>query len=78
MPGSPYLDEEPPGLMTWPQLMRILLFIFIFEVFVGTWVWTQFPDWRWLVYLILGIDLVALIGFYVWTTRVAEGEGDVE
>lgn len=77
MPGSPYLDKEPPGLMTWPQLMRILLFIFMFEVFVGTWIWTQFPDWRTLVYLILAIDFVALVGLYWWNNRQVE-PGDEE
>jgi hypothetical protein len=23
MPGSPYLDEPPKGLMTWPRLLKI-------------------------------------------------------
>ena len=23
MPGSPYLDEQPKGLMTWPRLLKI-------------------------------------------------------
>lgn len=23
MPGSPYLDEPPKGLLTWPRLLRI-------------------------------------------------------
>ena len=22
MPGSPYLDESPKGLLTWPKLLR--------------------------------------------------------
>jgi hypothetical protein len=25
MPGSPYLDEPPKGLMTWPRLLKITL-----------------------------------------------------
>ena len=69
MPGSPYLDERPPGLLTWPLLMPILLGIFLFECIVGVWVWTSFPDWRFIVYIILGIDLVTLIVIYVMTTR---------
>jgi hypothetical protein len=24
MPGSPYLDEPPKGLLTWPKLLRIV------------------------------------------------------
>ena len=69
MPGSPYLDERPPGVLTWPLLMPILLGIFLFECIVGVWVWTSFPDWRFIVYIILGIDLVTLIVIYVMTTR---------
>ncbi|MGA0240543.1 MAG: hypothetical protein ACO3L7_04290 [Poseidonia sp.] len=23
MPGSPYLDEPPKGLLTWPKLLRL-------------------------------------------------------
>ena len=69
MPGSPYLDERPPGLLTWPLLMPILLGVFLFECIVGVWVWTSFPDWRFIVYIILGIDLVTLIVIYVMTTR---------
>ena len=73
MPGSPYLDERPPGLLTWPLLMPILLGIFLFECIVGVWVWTSFPDWRFIVYIILGIDLVTLIVIYVMTTRTKGG-----
>ena len=25
MPGSPYLDQPPKGLLTWPKLLRIAL-----------------------------------------------------
>ena len=71
MPGSPYLDEWPPGLMTWPLLLPILLAIFVTECVVGVWVWTSYPDWRILVYIILGIDLVTLVVFYIMTTRVS-------
>ena len=71
MPGSPYLDERPPGLLTWPLLLPILLAIFVTECVVGVWVWTSHPDWRILVYIILGIDLVTLVVFYIMTTRVS-------
>ena len=40
MPGSPYLDERPPGLLTWPLLLPILLSIFVTECVVGVWIWT--------------------------------------
>ena len=71
MPGSPYLDERPPGLLTWPLLLPILLAIFVTECVVGVWILTSFPDWRIVVYIILGIDLVTLIVIYVMTTRVS-------
>ena len=71
MPGSPYLDERPPGLLTWPLLLPILLTIFVTECVVGVWIWTSFPDWRVVVYIILGIDLVTLIVIYIMTTRVS-------
>jgi len=53
--------------------MPILLGIFLFECIVGVWVWTSFPDWRFIVYIILGIDLVTLIVIYVMTTRTKGG-----
>ena len=71
MPGSPYLDGRPPGLLTWPLLLPILLTIFVTECVVGVWIWTSYPDWRIVVYIILGIDLVTLIVIYVMTTRVS-------
>ena len=71
MPGSPYLDERPPGLLTWPLLLPILLTIFVTECVIGVWIWTSFPDWRIVVYIILGIDLVTLIVIYIMTTRVS-------
>ena len=71
MPGSPYLDERPPGLLTWPLLLPILLTIFVTECVVGVWIWTSYPDWRIVVYIILGSDLGTLIVIYVMTTRVS-------
>ena len=71
MPGSPYLDERPPGLLTWPLLLPILLATFVTECVVGVWIWTSYPDWRVVVYIILGIDLVTLIVIYIMTTRVS-------
>ena len=71
MPGSPYLEERPPGLLTWPLLLPILLAIFVTECVVGVWIWTTYPDWRIIVYIILGIDLVTLIVIYIMTTRVS-------
>ncbi|MDP6906321.1 MAG: hypothetical protein QF440_02770 [Candidatus Thalassarchaeaceae archaeon] len=69
MPGSPYLEERPSGLLTWPLLMPILLTVFLLEGLVGTWVWFTFPSYRIIVYVILGIDLTILIIFFIVTTR---------
>ena len=69
MPGSPYLDERPPGLLTWPLLLPILLAIFVTECVVGVWIWTSYPDWRIVVYIILGIDLVTLSVIYIMSSR---------
>jgi len=69
MPGSPYLEERPPGILTWPMLMPILLGIFLTECVVGVWIWNSYPDWRIIVYIILGIDLVTLVVIYIMTMR---------
>ena len=69
LPGSPYLDERPHGLLTWPLLMPILLAVFLIECLVGFWIWTTYPSWKIVVYVILGIDLVVLVAFYVLTTK---------
>jgi len=61
--------EEPFSILAWPLLMPILFGIFLSECVVGGWVWTTLPEWRWLVYLIIGIDLLTLIVIYVMIVR---------
>ena len=73
MPGSPYLDEKPPGILTWPMLIPVLLGIFVTECIVGVWIWTSQPDCRYLVYIILAIDFITLIVIYIMSMRV-QGE----
>ncbi|MEE2812573.1 MAG: hypothetical protein VX627_06090 [Candidatus Thermoplasmatota archaeon] len=51
------------------MLMPILLGIFLTECVVGIWIWNSFPDWRIIVYIILGIDLVTLVVIYIMTMR---------
>ena len=70
------LQEEPFSILDWPLLMPILVGIFLSECVVGGWVWTALPEWRWLVYLIIGIDLLTLIVIYVMIVR-AKREGPV-
>ena len=64
-----YPHEEPFSILAWPLLMPILFGIFLSECIVGGWVWTALPEWRWLVYLIIGIDLLTLIVIYVMIVR---------
>ena len=73
MSDSTHLDEEPFSILDWPLLMPILVGIFLSECIVGGWVWTALPEWRWLVYLIIGIDLLTLIVIYVMIVRAKTG-----
>ena len=66
--------EEPFNILAWPLLMPILFGIFLSECIVGGWVWTALPEWRWLVYLIIGIDLLTLIVIYVMIVRAKTGD----
>ena len=67
------LEERPFSILDWPLLMPILFCIFLSECIVGGWVWTALPEWRWLVYLIIGIDLLTLIVIYVMIVRAKTG-----
>ncbi len=40
MPGSPYLEEPPKGLLTWPVLLRMTVPTLI-ALAIGAW-WTGF------------------------------------
>lgn len=35
MPGSPYFDERPKGLLTWPKLLKVGIPIFIALLLFG-------------------------------------------
>jgi len=62
--------EEPFSVLTWPLLMPVLVCIFLTECVIGGWVWSALPEWRWLVYLIIGIDLLTLVVIYIMITHV--------
>ena len=36
MPGSPYLDEPPKDLLTWPKLLKVGIPIAAISVFAGS------------------------------------------
>ena len=37
MPGSPYLDEPPKGLLTWPALLRLSVPTFVALALASWW-----------------------------------------
>ena len=61
--------KEPFNILEWPLLMPVLIGIFLTECVVGGWVWTVLPEWRWLVYLIIAIDLLTLVAIYIMIVR---------
>jgi len=58
MPGSPYLEEPPKGLITWPVLLRVTIPTLI-ALAVAAW-WTGFL----LEFLIL-LTITGLVLFIV-------------
>ena len=72
MPDS----AESFNVLEWSLLMPVLIGIFLTECVVGGWVWTALPEWRWLVYLIIAIDLLTLIVIYIMVVR-ARGSNTV-
>ena len=62
-------SEESFNVLEWSLLMPVLVGIFLTECVVGGWVWTALPEWRWLVYLIIAIDLLTLIVIYIMIVR---------
>ena len=72
MSNETNLDEESFNILDWPLLMPVLVGIFLSECVVGGWVWTALPEWRWLVYLIIAIDLLTLVVIYVMVVRGRE------
>ena len=68
-------SDEPFNVLEWPLLMPILVGIFLTECVVGGWVWTALPEWRWLVYLIIAIDLLTLVVIYIMVVRAKGGLG---
>jgi len=35
MPGSPYFDETPKGILTWPKLLKIVIPIAVLSILAG-------------------------------------------
>ena len=68
-------SEESFNILEWPLLMPVIFGIFLTECVVGGWVWTVLPEWRWLVYLIIAIDLLTLVVIYIMVVRAKVGLG---
>ena len=59
MPGSPYLDEPPKGLLTWPALLRLM---------VPTFSILGIASW-WMGYLLEFLILLTLTGAVLFVVR---------
>ncbi len=59
MPGSPYLDEPPKGLLTWPVLLRLM---------VPTFSILGIASW-WMGYLLEFLILLTITGAVLFAVR---------
>lgn len=59
MPGSPYLDEPPKGLLTWPILLRLM---------VPTFSILGIASW-WMGYLLEFLILLTITGAVLFVVR---------
>ncbi|HIF46142.1 MAG TPA: hypothetical protein EYQ73_05035 [Candidatus Poseidoniales archaeon] len=58
MPGSPYLDQPPKGLLTWPKLLSISVpTISVLSVVA----WSQDLLLEWLIFLALALIIFGMI-----------------
>ena len=58
MPGTPYLEQPPQGLMTWPKLLKISLPI-ITAITAASWWYDVLLEWG--IFLTLGLTVSFLI-----------------
>ena len=58
MPGTPYLEQPPQGLMTWPKLLKISLPI-ITAITAAAWWYDLLLEWG--IFLTLGLTISFLI-----------------
>ena len=58
MPGTPYLEKPPNGLMTWPKLLMISVPI-LTAITVAAW-WNEILlEWGIALIIIFGISFIA-------------------
>jgi hypothetical protein len=58
MPGTPYLEEAPKGLMTWPKLLKISIPVLSSLTAVA---WWNDVLLEWGVFLTLGLVVTFII-----------------
>ena len=58
MPGTPYLEKPPEGLMTWPQLLKISLPILTAFTAVA---WWNNALLEWGIFLTIGLTVSLLM-----------------
>ena len=58
MPGTPYLEEEPQGLLTWPKLLKISIPILTALTAVA---WWNELLLEWVILLTLALTISFLI-----------------
>ncbi len=58
MPGTPYLEQPPEGLMTWPKLLKISLPI-ITVLTTASWWYDVLLEWG--IFLTLGLTIAFLV-----------------
>jgi len=59
MPGSPYLEEPPQGLLTWPVLLRLMIPTFSILA-IASW---------WMGYLLEFLILLTITGAVLFVVR---------
>ncbi|MDP6866719.1 MAG: hypothetical protein QGG62_07250 [Candidatus Poseidoniaceae archaeon] len=59
MPGSPYLEEPPKGLITWPMLLRLMIPTFSILA-IASW---------WMGYLLEFLILLTITGAVLFVVR---------
>ena len=59
MPGSPYLEEPPKGLLTWPVLLRLMIPTFSILA-IASW---------WMGYLLEFLILLTITGAVLFVVR---------
>jgi len=77
MPGSPYLDNPPRGLLTWPRLLCIFAVVVVLEIAF----WLAIENWfsglaAWIMVLAV-IDTAGVFCLILWWYNIRARESGV-